>query len=461
MDFNLNLTDFYYFNETTEEPPSRGENENTISSTSVWTPEVISRVVTVMVVMISTLVGNVFLILMLVCKPSRRIKRVNVFIINLAIGDLAVAGITMTTEILFVAFGEWVLGPVLCKLCVYLQVVTLASATFLLTGMSIDRYQVIVKPMESLARRPKIWTKVLGAWILSFIFALPQLAIFVEVTQESRLNGTQETQCVSYGYTAQWQRKVYFSFHIMYILIVPSAIMLYCYYNIAKVVWARHGRSGNSIQNGGSRVDSPRMSVRRNLVSASKQRVVTMTLTVIIGFLVCLLPYFVISLIRIYSDYRIKLKDALVIAEIIFMIHSAVNPILYGIFTLRVDHLKAVFFCFRRNHRLREDIERTRIINESKCYKIRYRLALLRKNPTYKEATVIIANHSAKDERELLARNGRKPKSIKSALRRRNLQDGGLKHTKMEKGVQVSDTVYLNPQVVNGVIEFTEGGTSV
>ncbi len=45
----------------------------------------------------------------------------------------------MTTEILFVAFGEWVLGAIACKLIVYGQVVTLASATFLLTGMAIDR----------------------------------------------------------------------------------------------------------------------------------------------------------------------------------------------------------------------------------------------------------------------------------------------------------------------------------
>jgi len=50
--------------------------------------------------------------------------------------------VTMTTEILFVAFGQWVLGPAGCKLAVYGQIVTLASTTFLLTAMSIDSYQV-------------------------------------------------------------------------------------------------------------------------------------------------------------------------------------------------------------------------------------------------------------------------------------------------------------------------------
>ncbi len=51
----------------------------------------------------------------------------------------------MTTEILFVAFGEWILGALACKLIVYGQIVTLASATFLLTGMAIDRYAKIGK----------------------------------------------------------------------------------------------------------------------------------------------------------------------------------------------------------------------------------------------------------------------------------------------------------------------------
>jgi len=61
---------------------------------------------------------------------------------DLMVCDLMVCLVTMSTEILFVAFGEWVLGPAACKLIVYGQIVTLASSTFLLTAMSIDRYQV-------------------------------------------------------------------------------------------------------------------------------------------------------------------------------------------------------------------------------------------------------------------------------------------------------------------------------
>ncbi|OWF51052.1 neuropeptide S receptor-like [Mizuhopecten yessoensis] len=301
-------------------------SEPVSDSPDVWTPEIVTTVTTVMFILVVTLVGNGLMIVLLLWKRSRRVKRVNIFMTNLAIGDLAVACITMTTEILFVAFGEWVLGPVLCKLTVYLQVVTLASATFLLTGMSIDRYQVIVRPMQSLANRPKIWTKVALAWTLALIFAVPQLFIFKE-ERVTRSDGSTKLKCLSHGYDHPWQRKLYFTFFSSYVLLVPSVLMFYCYYNIAKVVWSR----GSSIR---GRNSSPRMSGKRNLISASRMRVVTMTLTVIIGFLVCMMPYFAISLIRIYSDYKFQLKQALKVSEIIFMVHSAVNPVFYAIFTM-------------------------------------------------------------------------------------------------------------------------------
>jgi len=112
------------------------------STIDVWTPHVVFRVATISVLMALTLLGNVSLIAVIGWQPSLRRKRVSVFLVNLAVGDLMVCFVTMTTEILFVAFGQWVLGAIACKLIVYGQIATLASTTFLLTAMSIDRYQV-------------------------------------------------------------------------------------------------------------------------------------------------------------------------------------------------------------------------------------------------------------------------------------------------------------------------------
>ena len=112
----------------------------TVAADDIWTPDVIQRVASLAFIMTLTLVGNTVIIVVLTCSRYRkRNSRVNIFIINLAVGDLAVCACTMTTEILFVAFGQWVLGPVACKMLTYLQIVTLASTTFILTSMSFDR----------------------------------------------------------------------------------------------------------------------------------------------------------------------------------------------------------------------------------------------------------------------------------------------------------------------------------
>jgi len=103
----------------------------------IWTPEVTQRVATIVALMVLTLIGNVAVIARLavrrLCRRRRQGRsttaasthpsRVNVFIINLAIGDLAVCCFTMTTEVLFVVFEKaWLLGAAACRLLLYIQV---------------------------------------------------------------------------------------------------------------------------------------------------------------------------------------------------------------------------------------------------------------------------------------------------------------------------------------------------
>ena len=357
-------------------------DDNVISSTSVfnktlpmyqiiWTGEVVFKVSMLIVVICCSLFGNTFLLLMIVCDRKQRRKRVNIFLVNLAIGNLVVCLFTMSTEILFVAFGEWILGAVACKVIVYGQIVTLASTTFLLTGMSIDRFQVIVRPLQAFRAQPSIWKKVLFAWVLAFLFAIPQLFIFVQTNEGVRPDGYQRHFCKSQGYTEKWQRKAYFTFLTTYILLIPTCIMSFCYLNIMRVVWKRMANdSGKNnvcksmmlicvksqaekekhVETVGSDPSAHRYHQRRlavfydsdkgnrhliiprRLVSSSKRKVVKMTFSVIIGFVVCWTPYFVVGLIRIYSDYRFKIETFLVVAEILALVHSALNPILYAVF---------------------------------------------------------------------------------------------------------------------------------
>ena len=253
--------------------------------------------------------------------------------------------------------------------------------------------QVLVQPLRSLRGTPHFWRKILLSWTLALVFAIPQLFIFVQSEELRPSDGKVIQECKSAGYSAEWQRKVYFSFLTGYILVVPTAIMSFCYISIIRVVWIRSGgrdidiprihfvtsrkstgqpqmdsaprnysasrpagKTGTGgaesklLENGqpatsrtrlGRSVDIP---TDRRTVS-SKRNVIKMTLSIIVGFVVCWTPYFVVSLIRIFSDYRILLTNAQSVSEIMALIHSALNPLLYMIFSKRA--LKAVCWKIR------------------------------------------------------------------------------------------------------------------
>lgn len=58
---------------------------------------------------------------------------------------------------------------------------------------------------------------------------------------------------------------------------------------------------------------------------------------IILSFVICWTPYFVVHNIRIYSDYKIKIAPYLLVgAETMALLNSALNPIFYGYFNVRL-----------------------------------------------------------------------------------------------------------------------------
>jgi len=91
-----------------------------------------------------TLLGNLLLIYIIYINPELRTKKINIFLLNISFSDLVIGCITIPSETLFTTIKSWVLGPILCKLTVYFQILSLAASVFLLSAISVDRYKVRV-----------------------------------------------------------------------------------------------------------------------------------------------------------------------------------------------------------------------------------------------------------------------------------------------------------------------------
>jgi len=53
---------------------------------TVWTPDVVARVTTIVVIMVATLTGNVALIAGITYHAALRRRRISAFLVNLAVG---------------------------------------------------------------------------------------------------------------------------------------------------------------------------------------------------------------------------------------------------------------------------------------------------------------------------------------------------------------------------------------
>ncbi|KAL4224595.1 hypothetical protein ACF0H5_015294 [Mactra antiquata] len=310
----------------------------------IWTADVIQRVVSIVIIMVLTFIGNAAIILVLTCsKYRKRNNRVNIFIINLAFGDLTVCFVTMTTEIMFVAFGEWIFGNVMCKLLTYIQVVTLSSTTFILTGMGFDRYMAICRPLQFTSSRSRARKMIIISWCLSFIVSIPQLFIFVQTVDDYHDDGTPKYGCHSRGYTAQWQRKIYITFMSFYILIFPSIILSFCYINVARVVW-NQGKADSYLGHHNSSMR--KFIVNKGIISLAKMKTVKMTFCIILTFIACWTPYFVTTLCHVYSNGTVFIPNSVAaFAETVALLQSAVNPVLYGIFNIKIFRGLTEVFC--------------------------------------------------------------------------------------------------------------------
>ena len=181
--------------------------------------------------------------------------------------------------------------------------------------------------------------------------------------------------CVSRGYRAPWQRKTYFTFLTLYILVIPTCIMTYSYAKIIRVVFTRAGEKkmqpklrfrarnihtqtsdrhsvaacgAGQLHRKQALLPSAHVKIPKKLLNSSKRKVVKMTLLVIVAFIVCWSPYFIIGLIRIYSEYRIRLDHIFAMSELMAMFHSVLNPLIYGAFSTRSALKSLRTSCLRR-----------------------------------------------------------------------------------------------------------------
>ena len=271
-------------------------------------------------------VGNVLVLLVVRGKKHRTVN--DLFIVNLAISDLLMIGfLPIYTVKIFIKFHPTM---AFCKTISPLATMTFFVSVFTLTSMAIHRCHVITNPFKPEMRRWKIVVWLVGVWVASFVAVLP----LVIVAQDD----IGSVECAE-KWPSIKARKVYTACLFVLQYSLPLAIITAAYIRIAvdllKSSTERFG-PGRSLNNNHRRdgnLLSRHVHVRKEDIQVLKTVAV-----IVLVFAICLLP---VQLAWMLTDFggereqRIALEVFFKFDVLLSILHSCLNPLVYGTLTRR------------------------------------------------------------------------------------------------------------------------------
>ncbi|KAM3958440.1 octopamine-Tyramine receptor [Aphomia sociella] len=138
--------------------------------------EAICTAIILTLIIISTIVGNILVILsVFTYKPLRIVQ--NFFIVSLAVADLTVAILVLPFNVAYSILGQWVFGIYVCKMWLTCDIMCCTSSILNLCAIALDRYWAITDPINYAQKRTleRVLLMIGVVWVLSLIISSPPL----------------------------------------------------------------------------------------------------------------------------------------------------------------------------------------------------------------------------------------------------------------------------------------------
>lgn len=138
--------------------------------------EAVFTAVILTLIIVSTIVGNILVILsVFTYKPLRIVQ--NFFIVSLAVADLTVAILVLPLNVAYSILGQWVFGIYVCKMWLTCDIMCCTSSILNLCAIALDRYWAITDPINYAQKRTleRVLLMIGVVWALSLIISSPPL----------------------------------------------------------------------------------------------------------------------------------------------------------------------------------------------------------------------------------------------------------------------------------------------
>ncbi|XP_007238987.3 teleost multiple tissue opsin 3a [Astyanax mexicanus] len=252
---------------------------------------------------------NNLLVLLVFARFRSLWTPINVVLLNISASDMLVCLFGTPFSFASSLYGRWLLGQSGCEWYGFANslfgIVSLVS----LSVLSYERYMAVLratKPDTSDFR--KAWRCVAGAWLYSLVWTLPPFLGWSSYGPEGP-----GTTC-----SVQWHQRSpssvsYVVCLFIFCLVLPLLLMVYCY---GKILFIIKGVT------------------KINLLSAQRREnhILLMVLTMVSCYLLCWMPYGVVSLMATFGKQGLITPVASVVPSVLAKSSTVINPVIYVLF---------------------------------------------------------------------------------------------------------------------------------
>ncbi|KAH7963263.1 hypothetical protein HPB52_020402 [Rhipicephalus sanguineus] len=247
----------------------------------------------------------------------RRYQKAHVLFLNLAVADLLVTTVTMTSQTVWEIMGRaWIAGDAFCRVFKVLQTFALASSTYVIVAIALDRHFAIVHPLASC---PTPSSLAAAAWVASLLPSLPNLYVFRLVDAGSGIS-----YCASLFYThktvSPLARQLYMTSVFLAVFVLPLILLVALYGRILAEIW----HQSSALKNGHQTTSS---------LPKAKVKTVKLTAAIFAAFLVTNVPYMIQELALAFAGSSVSLdRNVVALFGVISASNSAINPFIFLFF---------------------------------------------------------------------------------------------------------------------------------
>ncbi|XP_036372996.1 alpha-1D adrenergic receptor [Megalops cyprinoides] len=316
---------------------------NTTCTNITLDSQVIGVGVFLSVFILVAIVGNILVILSVLC--NRHLQTVtNFFIINLAIADLLLSIIVLPFSASLEVLGCWVFGRVFCNIWAAVDVLCCTASIMSLCIISIDRYIGVKYCLKypTIMTEKKAGVILVVVWVSSMIISIGPLL------------GWKEPPPLDDSICSITEEPGYALFSSLFSFYLPLMVILVMYFRVyvearrttksleagvkrernksMEVVLRIHCRSvlEDAAASAKSKNHPFRSSLSVRLMKFSREKKAAKTLAIVVGmFILCWLPFFFVLPL---GSFFPALKPSEMVFKVIFWLgyfNSCINPVIY------------------------------------------------------------------------------------------------------------------------------------